>query len=261
MFYFENWFPLVIIIAIRYFVIAGIAYAIWYRLLRHKIVYRKIQQRFPLRKDYRREILYSSITIIIFSAVPFLMLQTPLRQFTYYYTNLSHRSLVWFVVAFPLMFVVHDTYFYWMHRLMHHKNLFRYLHVLHHRSVNPSPWAAFAFQPAEAIIEAGIFVVLVLIMPLHFAHLFVFFLVMMVYNVYGHLGWEIYPENFNKHWLGKWVNTSVNHNQHHQFFKGNYGLYFLFWDRVMGTLRKDYDQQFAAITSRKSENNMITTVK
>ena len=28
----------------------------------------------------------------------------------------------------------------------------------------------------------------------------------------------------------KWLNTSTFHNHHHQFFKGNYGLYFIFWD-------------------------------
>ncbi len=80
---------------------------------------------------------------------------------------------------------------------------------------------------------------------------FVFFLVMMLYNVYGHLGWELYPAGFSKHFVGKWINTSVNHNQHHQFFKGNYGLYFLFWDRMMGTLRADYDIQFEKVTTRQ----------
>lgn len=56
---------------------------------------------------------------------------------------------------------------------------------------------------------------------------------------------------FSRHWLGKWVNTSVNHNQQQQFFKGNYGLYFLFWDRMMGTIRKDYEEKFEEVKSRK----------
>ena len=73
---------------------------------------------------------------------------------------------------------------------------------------------------------------------------------MILYNVYGHLGWELYPKNFNKTKIGKWINTSVCHNQHQQFFKGNYGLYFLFWDRWMGTLREDYDSQYEKVKSR-----------
>ena len=50
--------------------------------------------------------------------------------------------------------------------------------------------------------------------------------------------------------LRKWINTSVNHNLHHQYFKGNYGLYFLFWDRMMGTIRSDYDERFEEVKTR-----------
>jgi lathosterol oxidase len=77
---------------------------------------------------------------------------------------------------------------------------------------------------------------------------------MIVYNIYGHLGYELYPKGFNKHFIGRWVNTSINHNQHHQYFKGNYGLYFLFWDRMLGTIRADYDEKFEEVKSRNLVN-------
>ena len=75
---------------------------------------------------------------------------------------------------------------------------------------------------------------------------------MIVYNVYGHLGYELYPKGFSRHWLGKWINTSVSHNQHHQYFKGNYSLYFTFWDRWMGTMRPDYEQRFEELAATKA---------
>ncbi|MEO6316932.1 MAG: sterol desaturase family protein [Chitinophagaceae bacterium] len=149
------------------------------------------------------------------------------------------------------MFIIHDTYFYWTHRLMHHKKLFRLFHLVHHHSTNPSPWAAYSFHPLEAVVEAGIFAVFLFIIPVHPLHFYIFFFFMIVYNVYGHLGYELYPKGFSRHWLGKWVNTSVSHNQHHQYFKGNYGLYFTFWDRLMGTIRNDYEKQFEAVKSKK----------
>lgn len=251
MFSAETWYGLLTVITLRYFLIAGVAYLIWYKIKKNKIAYKKIQPRFPQSKDYQREIFFSLITIVIFAAVPAAMLLTPFRQFTQYYQHINQHSSWWFWLAFPVMFIVHDTYFYWMHRAMHHPKLFRLFHIVHHKSTNPSPWASFAFQPAEAFFEAGIFVILIMMMPLHLIHLFVFFLVMMVYNVYGHLGWELYPAGFSKHPVGRWINTSVNHNQHHQFFKGNYGLYFLFWDRAMGTVRADYDEQFEKVAARK----------
>ena len=54
----------------------------------------------------------------------------------------------------------------------------------------------------------------------------------------------------NRNWFGKWLNTSVNHNLHYHYFKGNYGLYFALWDRMMGTLRTDYDDSFDEVKNR-----------
>ncbi len=47
------------------------------------------------------------------------------------------------------------------------------------------------------------------------------------------------------------MNTSVAHNMHHKYFKGNYGLYFTIWDRFMGTLNENYDTAFDEVTTRK----------
>jgi len=244
-------YKLLMVISLRYFIIAGLAFLVWYTLAGKKIAYKKIQPRFPKFSDYQREIVYSLSSILIFTVFTALILQTSFRQYTQFYKDVSQHGWLYFWLAFPVIFFIHDTYFYWMHRLMHHPTLFKLLHVVHHKSTNPSPWAAFAFQPLEALVEVGIVLVLVMIMPIHFWHLFAFFLVMMVYNVYGHLGWELYPKNFSRHWLGKYINTSVNHNQHHQFFKGNYGLYFLWWDRWMGTIRNDYETQFERVKDKR----------
>jgi sterol desaturase/sphingolipid hydroxylase (fatty acid hydroxylase superfamily) len=135
---------------------------------------------------------------------------------------------------------------------MHHPSIYRWVHKVHHLSTNPSPWAAMAFHPIEAVIEAGIIVVVVLMFPVHPLAIGIFLLFMMVYNVYGHLGYELYPAGFAHSKIGRWINTSVNHNQHHQHFKGNYGLYFLFWDRLMGTIRPDYEERFEELRHKKN---------
>jgi len=247
----SDYFNDVFIIGSRYIIIASIAFVIWYVVLRKKILSKKIQQRFPQAKDYAREIGFSILTIFIMSFIPALILGSPeSRKYTKFYMDISQHGMLWFTLAFPIMAIMHDTYFYWMHRIMHHPKIFKAVHLIHHKSVNPSPFAAYAFHPLEAIVEAGVFILFVFTIPVHLFHLLFFFLFMIVYNVYGHLGWELYPKGFNKHWIGKWVNTSINHNQHHQHFKGNYGLYFLFWDRMMGTIRKDYDERFDEVKSR-----------
>lgn len=246
------YFKIVWTVGSRYLFFAGLAFVLAYVLINKFISHKKIQQRYPKLKDYAREIGFSVITIFIFAFIPLLLINNnSVRPFTTYYTNIAEYGWPYFFLAFLLMLIMHDTYFYWTHRLMHHPSVFRIFHLVHHKSINPSPWAAYAFHPLEAIIEVGIVVVFLFTIPIHKYHLGLFFLFMIIYNVYGHLGWELYPKGFSRHWLGKWINTSVNHNQHHQFFKGNYGLYFLFWDRLMGTIRDDYDQQFDEVLSKQ----------
>jgi lathosterol oxidase len=248
---FSKYFFYVERIGSRYFLIAGIAFLIFYLILRSNKRFTKIQSRFPKLKDYAREIVYSISTIVIFALVPLLVLNYPtFSRHMQFYTNIHEHGWLYFFLAFPIMFMLHDTYFYWTHRLMHHRKLFNLVHLVHHHSTNPSPWAAYSFHPLEALVEAGIFVLFLMIMPIHPLHLFIFFFFMIVYNVYGHLRFELYPHGCNKNSIGKWINNSVNHNQHHQYFKGNYGLYFTFWDRLMGTLRSDYDKKFQEVTRR-----------
>ena len=250
-FNFNKYFDIVSRIGVRYILIAGATFIFFYILFKRKIFYKKIQNTFPKNSDYIREFTYSIITIMIFGIVIVTIMGNPnIRPYTKIYENIEERGWLYYFAAFPIMLIMHDTYFYWTHRIMHHKLLFNTFHLVHHKSTNPSPWAAYAFHPLEAVVENGIFIVFAFSIPLHESHTPIFFLFSVIYNIYGHLGWELYPKGFNKSFIGKWVNTSVCHNQHHKYFKGNYSLYLLFWDRIMGTLREDYDMAYEEVKNR-----------
>jgi sterol desaturase/sphingolipid hydroxylase (fatty acid hydroxylase superfamily) len=232
------------VILFRYLFIATIAFFIFYKFKKGRWKFSKIQPLFPRSKEYLREIGYSLITVVIFTIIGSLIFLSPIAPFTRVYYSVEEYGWGYFFISVAVMLVLHDAYFYWTHRAMHHPRLFKLFHRVHHLSTNPSPWAAFAFHPLEAVVEAGILVIIPFILPIHPFAIALFLITMMIYNVYGHLGFELYPRGFSRSVFGKWINTSVNHNQHHAHFKGNYGLYFLWWDRIMGTLRKDYDQEF-----------------
>ncbi|MEQ8904299.1 sterol desaturase family protein [Ekhidna sp.] len=236
----------------RYFGVAGFAFLLFYVIFKSKWSYWKIQQTFPKPNDYWREIIFSLITVIIFMIVAVIIFASPLRNYTLQYESIDVYGTGYWWLSIFLMILLHDTYFYWMHRMMHHPKIFKWVHRTHHQSTNPSPWAAYAFHPIEAFVEASIIFPIAFIIPFHRTALLAFLVFMIIYNVYGHLGYELYPKGFNKHWLGKWINTSVNHNQHHKQFTGNYGLYFLFWDRIMGTIRSDYDDAYQHSDSRRA---------
>jgi len=155
------------ILSLRYFVIAGIPFLIFYNWLSGRFCKSKIQGRKAGKADFWREIFHSMQTTAVFAIASGLILLTPFRAHTWVYLNLNSYPLWWIGVSLLLSLVVHDTYFYWMHRLLHHKALFKHAHLLHHKSTNPSPWTAYAFHFFEAITEVGVLLVIVMMMKLY----------------------------------------------------------------------------------------------
>ena len=243
----EFWMRDAFNIVSRYFIFAGSAFVLFYYILKKPMWFRKVQKKLPKLTDYSRDIIYSLISVTIFATVGMLTLFW-WKSYTNVYDHISNFGIAYYAFTFVWMFFLHDAYFYWMHRLMHEPKLFKYIHLIHHKSTNPSPWTAYAFHPLEAVMEAAILPLIAFTLPVHNSAIGLFFLFQIAYNVYGHLGFELYPKGFNKHWLGRWVNTSVAHNLHHKGFNGNYGLYTLIWDRLCGTLREDYDLTYDQTT-------------
>ena len=237
---------------LRYVVISGVFFLLFYVLFKSRWAKNKIQPSFPKNQDYWREFGYSILTLLIFVATALLIFYSPLKEYNKVYTDIAAYGWGYWWWSVVAMIFLHDTYFYWAHRAMHHPKIYRHVHLVHHLSRNPSPWAAFAFHPLEAVVETGIVFLIAFLFPFHISALLTFLIFMTVYNAYGHLGFELFPKNFHTSWIGKWVNTSVAHNQHHEKFNGNYGLYFLFWDRWMGTMREDYNDQCVKVDQKKA---------
>jgi lathosterol oxidase len=234
--------------SVRYVLIAGGAFLLVYLWMHNRLSSRKIQPAFPSSRDYWREFGYSMLTFCVFGFTGIAVYL--LRDVSLMYTDLHSYPLWWLAASVPVALVIHDTYFYWTHRLMHHPRLFKVMHLVHHRSTNPSPWASFAFHPLEAVVESGILIVLVLVIPMHPLAIFLFLLTMTAENAMGHLGYEFFPKWLTRSRIGRWLNTSTNHNMHHRYFEGNYGLYFRWWDIWMGTTHPRYDTVLEEVQRR-----------
>jgi Delta7-sterol 5-desaturase len=227
----------------RYFLFAGIAYLFFYVLYKNKWIDNKIQKRYPESKQIKREIKDSLVSIFIFSLF-FVLISTATKAgYTKLYFHITDRGWVYFLLSIPMMIFWHDTWFYWSHRLMHHPKIFKIAHKQHHLSHNPTPWSAFAFHPLEAIAEAA-FVLIIFFVPVHIFCVMIVITWQMVFNVYGHAGYEMMSKKIHNSFIGKWFNTSTHHNMHHRLTKGNYSLYFNFWDNIMKTNHPDYENQF-----------------
>lgn len=235
---------------LRYFLFAGIAYFVFYVWQRQAMFHRKIQQKYPDWKEHRRDILYSISSGIIFGTLGVSVFLAKKQGYTQLYTDISEFGVPYLIFSIVMLIFVHDTYFYWTHRLMHHPKLFPIFHKVHHQSHNPSPWTSFAFHPLEAIVEAIFFPILIFIVPIHPLAAFLFLLYSIVMNVLGHTGFEYHGKNMLKHKLFKWLNTPTHHNMHHQYSRGNFGLYFNIWDKMMKTNDKNYEKYYDEIQER-----------
>lgn len=236
----------------RYFIMVGIPFLIFYKRDKiQKYISNKIQKRNANPKDFKREILYSIQSCIIFFTIVALILKTNLKTYTRIYDDIHTYPLWWIPVSLLLILIIHDTYFYWMHRFLHLPVAYKKAHFVHHQSVNPSPWASQSFHFIEAITEVLIVPIIVFILPVHVYTLMVLGIIIFSINVYGHLGYEIMPKSFRQSFAFEVINTSVYHNLHHSKFKGNYSLYFRFWDRLMGTEHPEYVKEYDKIQAQR----------
>jgi len=235
----------------RYFVFTGTVFAYFYKIFPKKYAPNKIQQKAIQPSQILSEIKHSMLSSVAFASVGSFVSFTSFKDYTKIYTNIHAYSLWWIPASLLIAFVIHDTYFYWMHRFFHHPKVFRFTHFIHHKYTNPSPWASHSFNLVEAYVEAFVIIIIVSILPMHRVAIFMFAFTSFVVNIYGHLGYELAPQWLRNSFLFKMINTSVYHNMHHSKFKGNYSLYFRFWDKVMKTEIPHYEKLYDEIQEKR----------
>lgn len=156
---------------------------------------------------------------------------------TQIYTEWSDFPLWYLPLSLFAYLFLHDTWFYWTHRLLHRPRWFKVAHAVHHASRPPTAWAAMSFHPIEALSGAFVIPLLVFVIPIHIAVLGLVLTIMTVMGVTNHMGWEMFPRALVHSRLGGWLITASHHHRHHEQYLCNYGLYFRFWDRLCGTDR------------------------
>ena len=236
-----------IMIPARYMIIAGLFYYLFYKYKPHKWAYLKIQEKTPTDQQIKTEIIYSLITIFIFSLVTIFIFGLDHNGYTYMYNEIDNYGVPYYIFSTILLIVIHDIYFFITHKMMHHRKIYPIVHKIHHLSTNPSPWAAFSFHPIEAIVQIAWIPIVVMVLPVHHSSILIWSIFMMVFNVAGHLGYEIFPKRFLDYKIGKIFFTSTFHNIHHSKNNCNYGLYFIIWDRLLKTFHPDYQKIYNRI--------------
>lgn len=211
---------------------------------------RRIRERTLRKGQIQRELLTSLRTVFIFSGVGISIWAGIELGVLRVYEDPASLGWTWFWVSVVMLIVLHDAWFYWTHRLIHDPRLFRRFHRTHHKSQNPTPFTAYAFDVEEAVINGVFLLIAAAILPISGLAAFIFTAHMMLRNAIGHCGYELFPSTKDGRPLFDWMTTVTHHDLHHAQARYNYGLYFTWWDRWMGTEAPNYHAYFATSVRR-----------
>jgi ring-1,2-phenylacetyl-CoA epoxidase subunit PaaE len=170
---------------------------------------------------------------------------------TKFYTDTGRYGIWYEVLTIIIVLLVSDGWFYWTHRWLHHPKIYKYIHAVHHKSLDTTPYTTFSFHPIEGVLNTVWILPLVMVMPVSLFALGIVQVFGMFNNIKSHFGYELYPKFFAKVFPFNQLITSTHHNIHHTRYNGNYALMIRFWDVVCGTEIKETEDVFTAINERK----------
>jgi sterol desaturase/sphingolipid hydroxylase (fatty acid hydroxylase superfamily) len=154
--------------------------------------------------------------------------------------------------------IIHEFHFFCIHRLIHTPLLYKWVHSVHHNSVNPSPWSSLSMHPVEHFLYLGT-ALYHLILPSN--------PIIMLYQLHyagfgaipGHVGFDKVEVG-----NGKLVDShAYAHYLHHKYFEVNYGDALIPLDLWFGTwhdgskegderMQSRYQKRKAKLAQRKA---------
>ena len=234
------------------FAIMGVVYLVFWVILAKPLRRRRIQLSRraglgQLLRESRHALLALAVNTVFVSAVLLNLQSTGLVKI---YEGAFRYGVGYELLAGLGLLLLSDTWFYWMHRFLHSPKVYKYIHAVHHESLDVTPFTSNSFHWLEALLLTVYILPATMIFPISTATLGVVQVLGTLNNIKSHLGYELYPGWFRLFPFNQLV-TSTHHNLHHTQYHGNYGLFFNFWDRVCGTELRDTNLLFEDIQQRR----------
>ena len=160
---------------------------------------------------------------------------------------------VYCCVLFFLIPFIRDGHFYFVHRLLHWKPLYKFAHKTHHLNTNTGAWSGVSMHWFEHILYfSGILIHWIipshpLIAMFHVFHAG-------IAPTAGHTGYERMV--FKK---GQWIPCGdYNHYLHHKLFECNYaGGGMSFFDKIFGTFHNGSEESDLAFREKRKSRRYL----
>ena len=154
---------------------------------------------------------------------------------------------VYIAVLLVLLMLWQTIHFYFGHRLIHWKPLYRSAHYVHHKNVNVGPWTGLTMHPIEHVIYFSV-VLIYWIVPAHPVHVMFTLQFAALMSTVGHIGFDklVVTRNLT-------LPSDFFHYLHHRYFECNYGNTIFPADRLFGTFHDGSPEAHARMQERWGE--------
>ncbi|TIX09891.1 MAG: sterol desaturase family protein, partial [Mesorhizobium sp.] len=162
--------------------------------------------------------------------------------------SFAEHPLYLFLLALVVP-IIHETHFFLLHRTIHWGPLYKWVHSVHHNSVNPSPWSSLSMHPVEQLGYLGV----------AFWHLIIPSNPLLALYQLHYAGFGAIPGHVGFDKVELTEDASVDshayiHYLHHKYFEVNYGDGLIPFDRWLGTFHdgsKDGEARMQARYEKK----------
>lgn len=193
-----------------------------YYLLRNSVVYTK--------QISRRDKVIAAGTVAINAVVTFAGFILWERGWIDIVFGWSYYAITDLLILFFAM----DLLMYIFHLAIHYSFMYKYIHTLHHESVDPTPIDLFVLHPLETVAFGGMWLLLLLSGTFNIWAICIYLILNVIFGIIGHLGSNsdtYVPPKGVMNYLG----TAHFHHAHHRDVHCNFGFYTSIWDRLFGT--------------------------
>ena len=156
-----------------------------------------------------------------------------------------HEGPIWFVLLFLIIPFWDSVHFYFVHRLLHMKWMYKHFHSVHHRNISVGPWSGLSMHPVESAIYLSP-VVIHLFLPSDPLHIVFHISWYAMGPATTHCGFEamsIQGKNIPR--LGDFF-----HVLHHRFYQCNYGNSEVPLDKLNGSFHDGTKQASRDLKAR-----------
>eukprot|EP00873_Tetraselmis_striata_P002859 jgi/Tetstr1/423123/TSEL_013892.t1 len=210
----------------------------------------------PRKKtDVTRDALYSLVPLAVKAGVWALVEKVHSSGYgRMYETEIRSWDQVLYAVGTIIALdYLHDAWFYWTHRMLHWRPLYKHIHFMHHQSTVPSAYTGYSFHVLEAAIVFANEVIVIFLFPMQTNLHRLYHIFTTAIHEGGHAGYELapfIPSVEQLLWVAfkgtktqcKGLNTVMHHDMHHHFPTKHFSLYFTHWDRWCNTMHASYDK-------------------